>query len=110
MKVFGLVSSLTKSRLVSHSDLGFLQSCPFYSSSDWSSRTFSKVIDGITVRSVSKTLLMTNKYVRRLSVLWTTAVQRDGPTVAPGVHVVVVHTPTTHVSDDTTPNHLRKTL
>ena len=42
MKVFGLVSSLTKSHLVPHSDPGFLQSCPFYSSSDWSSRTFSK--------------------------------------------------------------------
>ena len=53
---------------------------------------------------------MTNKYVRRLSVLWTTAVQRDGRTVALGVHVVVVHTPTTRVNDDTTPSHLRKTL
>ena len=53
---------------------------------------------------------MTNNYVRRLSVLWTTAAQRDGRTVALGVHVVIVHTPTTHVNDDTTPSHLRKTL
>ena len=39
----------------------------------------------------------------------TTAVQRDGLTVALGVHVVVVHTRTTPVNDETTPNRLLKT-
>ena len=57
---------------------------------------------------MSKTLLMTNNYVRRLSVLWTTAAQRDGLTVAVGVHVVVVHTRTTPVNDETTPSRLPK--
>jgi hypothetical protein len=57
---------------------------------------------------MSKTLLMTNNYVRRLSVLWTTAAQRDGITVAVGVHVVVVHTRTTPVNDETTPSRLPK--
>jgi hypothetical protein len=47
--------------------------------------------------------------MRRLSVLWTTAVQRDGLTVALGVHVVVVHTRTTPVNDKTTPDRLLKT-
>ena len=51
---------------------------------------------------------MTNNYVRRLSVLWTTAAQRDGLTVAVGVHVVVVHTRTTPVNDETTPSRLPK--
>ena len=37
---------------------------------------------------------------RRLSVLWTTAVQRDGLVVALGVHVVVVLTRTTFVNDE----------
>ena len=66
-------------------------------------------IDKITVRSVSDTLSLTNNYVQRLSVLWTTAVQRDGLTVALGVHVVVVHTRTTPVNDKTTPDRLLKT-
>ena len=57
---------------------------------------------------MSDTLFL-NNYVRRLSVLWTTAVQRDGPTVALGVHAVVVHTPATHVNDDTTPSRFLKT-
>ena len=39
----------------------------------------------------------------------TTAVQRDGLTVALGVHVVVVHTRTTPVNDKTTPDRLLKT-
>ena len=46
---------------------------------------------------------------RRLSVLWTTAVQRDGLTVALSVHVVVVHTRTTPVNDKATPSRLLKT-
>ena len=37
---------------------------------------------------------------RRLSVLWTTAVQLDGLVVALGVHVVVVLTRTTFVNDE----------
>ena len=37
---------------------------------------------------------------RRLSVLWTTAVQRDGLVVALCVHVVVVLTRTTFVNDE----------
>ena len=49
---------------------------------------------------MSDTLSLTNNYVRRISVLWTTAVQRDGLTVALGVHVVVVHTRTTPVNDE----------
>jgi hypothetical protein len=66
-------------------------------------------IDKITVRSVSDTLSLTNNYVQRISVLWTTAVQRDGLTVALGVHVVVVHTRTTPVNDETTPSRLLTT-
>ena len=66
-------------------------------------------IDKITVRSVSDTLSLTNNYVQRLSVLWTTAVQRDGLTVALSVHVVVVHTRTTPVNDKATPSRLLKT-
>ena len=54
-------------------------------------------------------LFLTNNSVRRLSVLSTTAVQRDGLVVALGVHVVVVHTRTTHVNDKTTPSCLLKT-
>ena len=52
------------------------------------------------MRSVSVTLSLTNNNVRRLSVLWTTAVQRDGLVVALGVHVVVVLTRTTFVNDE----------
>ena len=48
---------------------------------------------------MSDTLFLINNYVRRLSVLSTTAVQRDGPTVALGVHIVVDHPPTTHVNE-----------
>jgi hypothetical protein len=66
-------------------------------------------IDKITVRSVSDTLSLTNNYVQRISVLWTTAVQRDSLTVALGVHVVVVHTRTTPVNDKATPSRLLKT-
>jgi hypothetical protein len=58
---------------------------------------------------VSDTLSLTNNYVRRISVLWTTAVQRDGLTVALGVHVVVVHTRTTPVNDKAMPSRLLKT-
>ena len=68
-----------------------------------------KVIYQITVRSVSGTLSLTNNYVRHLSVLWTTAVQRDGLTVALGVHVVVEHTRTTPVNEETTSSRLLKT-
>ena len=50
-----------------------------------------------------------NNAVRRLSVLWTTAVQRDGFVVALGVHVVVFLTRTTLVNDETTPRRLLKT-
>ena len=66
-------------------------------------------IDKITVRSVSDTLSLTNNSVRHLSVLWTTAVQRDGLTVALGVHVVVEHTRTTPVNEETTSSRLLKT-
>ena len=66
-------------------------------------------IDKITVRSVSDTLSLTNNYVRRIFVLWTTAVQRDGLTIALGVHIVVVHTRTTPVNDETTPSRLLTT-
>jgi hypothetical protein len=58
---------------------------------------------------VSDTLSLTNNYVRRIFVLWTTAVQRDGLTIALGVHIVVVHTRTTPVNDETTPSRLLKT-
>ena len=59
---------------------------------------------------MSDTLFLINNYVRRLSVLSTTAVQRVGLVVALGVRLVVVHTPTTHVNDeDTTPSRLLKT-
>ena len=46
---------------------------------------------------------------RRLSVLWTTAVQRDGLTVALDVQLVVELTRTTPVNDETTPSRLLKT-
>ena len=52
---------------------------------------------------------MTNNYVRRLSVLWTTAAQRDGLTVALDVQLVVELTRTTPVNDETTPSRLLKT-
>jgi hypothetical protein len=58
---------------------------------------------------VSDTLSLTNNYVRHLSVLWTTAVQRDGLTVALGVHLVVEHTRTTPVNEETTSSRLLKT-
>ena len=45
-------------------------------------------------------VISTKNGVRRLSVLWTTAVQRDGLVVALGVHVVVVLTRTTFVNDE----------
>ena len=67
------------------------------------------VIDYITLRSVSDTLSLTNNYVRRLFVLRTPAVQRDGLTIALSVHVVVVHTRTTPVNDETTPSRLLTT-
>ena len=78
-----------------------------YSSSDWSSaRSFSKVVDKITVRSVSDTLSLTNNYVRRIFVLWTTAVQRDGLTIALSVHVVVVRTCTPPLNEEATASRL----
>ena len=43
------------------------------------------------MRSVSVTLSLANNNVRRLSVLWTTAVQRDVLIDALGVDVVVVY-------------------
>jgi hypothetical protein len=43
------------------------------------------------VRSSFVTLFLTHNYVRRLSVLWTTAVQRDVLIDALGVDVVVVY-------------------
>ena len=58
---------------------------------------------------MSVTSSLTNNSVRRLSVLATTAVQRDGIVVALSVHVVVVQTHTTPVSDNTTPSRLPKT-
>ena len=58
---------------------------------------------------MSVTSSLTNNSVRRLSVLSTTAVQRDGLVVALGVHVVVVHTHTTPANDTTTPSRLLKT-
>ena len=61
------------------------------------------------MRSVSVTLSLTNDNVRRLSVLWTTAVQRDGLTVALDVQLVVELTRTTPVNDETTPSRLLKT-
>ena len=51
------------------------------------------------MRSVSVTLSLTNNNVRRLSVLWTTAVQRDGLTVALDVHLDVELTRTTPVNE-----------
>ena len=51
------------------------------------------------MRSVSVTLSLANKNVRRLSVLWTTAVQRDGLTVALDVQLVVELTRTTPVNE-----------
>ena len=59
------------------------------------------------MRSVSVTLA--NNNVQRLSVLWTTAVQRDGLTVALDVQLVVELTRTTPVNDETTPSRLLKT-
>ena len=61
------------------------------------------------VRSVSVTFSLTNNSVRRLSVLSTTVVQRDGIVVALGVHVVVVRTRKTPANDKTTPGRLLKT-
>ena len=58
---------------------------------------------------MSDTLSLTNNYVQRISVLWTTAVQRDGLTVALGVHVVVEPTRMTPVNEETTPSRLLKT-
>ena len=87
----------------------FLRSSRFIRLLISGARSFAKVIDKITVRSVSDTLSLTNNYVQRLSVLWTTAVQRDGLTVALSVHVVVVHTRTTPVNDKATPSRLLKT-
>ena len=66
-------------------------------------------IDKITVRSVSDTLSLTNNYVRRLFVLRTPAVQRDGLTIALSVHVVVVHTRTPPLNEEATPSRLLKT-
>jgi len=74
----------------------------------WRARSFSKG-DKFIVRSVSDTLFLINNYVRRLSVLSTTAVQRDGLVVALGVHVVVVRTRKTPANDKTTPGRLLKT-
>ena len=74
-----------------------------------SEKPFSKVIDKFIVRSVRFSLFLTNNSLRRLSVVSTTAVQRDGRAVALGVHVVVVRTRTTHVNDKTTPSCLLKT-
>jgi hypothetical protein len=54
-------------------------------------------------------LSLANNNVRRLSVLWTTAVQRDGLTVALDVQLVVELTRTTPVNDETTPSRLLKT-
>ena len=54
-------------------------------------------------------LSLANNNVQRLSVLWTTAVQRDGLTVALDVQLVVELTRTTPVNDETTPSRLLKT-
>ena len=83
----------------------FSQIYQSYSSSDWSrARSFSKVV------SVTFSLTTAcNNSLRRLSVLATTAVQRDGLVIALGVHVVVVHIRMTPVNDETTPSCLLKT-
>ena len=81
--------------------------CHTYTPSDSSrARPFSKAIDYITVRSVSDTLSLTNNYVRRLFVLRTPAVQRDGLTIALSVHVVVVHTCMPPLNEEATASRL----
>ena len=55
---------------------------------------------------MSDTLSLTNNYVRRLFVLRTPAVQRDGLTIALSVHVVVVHTCTPPLNEEATASRL----
>jgi len=104
------LGQLTQSHLVPHSAPGFSKSCNalFVFWLVESLIIFKKHI--LIHRTVGDdTLLLTNNSVRRLSILSTTAVQRGGLVVALGVHVVVVHTPMTHVKDDTTPRCLLTT-
>ena len=55
---------------------------------------------------MSESLSMTNNYVRRLFVLRTPAVQRDGLTIALSVHVVVVHTCMPPLNEEATASRL----
>ena len=55
---------------------------------------------------MSDTLSLTNNYVRRLFVLRTPAVQRDGLTIALSVHVFVVHTCTPPLNEEATASRL----
>ena len=62
-----------------------------------------------TRRLVSVTLFLTNNYRRRLFVLRTPAVQRDGLNIALSVHVVVVRTCTPPLNKEAPASRLLKT-